>query len=253
MSFENSVFGDDDPFNRKEIYIRLIHDAPKIPGDTGELIRTGEESIPWIKPELVKQGQDFIRRNYMAINLSFIGTTMLGLGLKTVSTILFRTQSFSSVEKCMKRFLETEEHMNALYKSEILEETGKGYKNIQAVRKMHAFALKICTNDGQGQTEVFVPDESMIEGRTDKNNFLTALVKDLDCVDTTGADSLAHLMTYNPTVLMSQYDFAIIQYGLFAFVAMAPKSLGISDTTGIDGFIHLWAVFGNNAKLNKEF
>jgi hypothetical protein len=244
MSFENSGFGDSDPFNREEIYRRLIHEAPFIPGDTGDPIQTGEESIPWINPILLKQGQDSVRRNYLAINLSSIGTLLVGLSLKTVSTILFRNQNFSGVQQSMIRFLETGEHMNSWYDSDILEQTGKGYKDIQVVRKMHALALKRCFNRGQSQGHEFVPDESRIEGRVDKENFLEALKQDLECVDTSGEDDLGHLMTYNPPVLMSQYDLAITQYGFFAFVVMAPKSLGISDTRGIGGFIHMWAILG---------
>ncbi|CAG7829010.1 unnamed protein product [Allacma fusca] len=53
-----------------------------------------------------------------------------------------------------------------------------------------------------------------------------------------------HLHGDMSQVPLSQYNMTITQFCFVGFLVLMPKSFGILDDTGIQGFVHNWAVFG---------
>jgi hypothetical protein len=94
-------------FNPEEIYQRIINEAPYVPGDDGQTCESSQ--IEWLDPELIKEGQDFIKRNFFAIALAHIGALLYGFSFKCLSSVLLRTGGFGLGDstKSMLRHVET--------------------------------------------------------------------------------------------------------------------------------------------------
>jgi len=230
-----------EPLAWTEVYRRLVEEAPYIPGDAGEPL-TGVK-IKWANPKLIEQGQIFAKKNLFSVTLANTVALLLGFSIKNLSTVLLRTGKFTGVINSMDRYIDTEDHLSGWYNSDIFHETGEGHKHIQIVRRMHAMALRRCLDAARdGEEPNYEPDETLIDGKDAKLVFINALKQDLEHIDTSNAPT--HLYTYNPKVLMNQFDMALTQYGFFALMYMYPASFGIYDTSEMDGFVHMWAVLG---------
>jgi hypothetical protein len=94
---------------REAVYHRLLHEAPYIPGDDGsEWISV--KQIPWLDPQLVREGQDFVRRNFFAVICAHLGALLFGFSFKRLSTVLLRTGKSHAVSDSMLRYLSTYIH-----------------------------------------------------------------------------------------------------------------------------------------------
>jgi hypothetical protein len=136
-------------------------------------------------------------------------------------------------------------HITKWYTGEVLESVSDAFRDIQNVRKMHFNALRRSQRSPLKLVED-VPDK---EG---KLALIDALKKDLDlCCDT--SDSPHQLMTYHPKLFFSQFDMTMTQFGFFSIIFLFPSTLGVRDTRGIEGFIHLWAVLGRMLGIEDRF
>ena len=231
--------------NAEEIYQRLVTEAPNIPGIDNQPCKSGQ--IKWLNRELVKEGQDFIQRNIFAVSLAHIGALLYGFSFKTLTSVLLRTGGFGlgDATQSMIRHVETEIHIIKWYESDFLSPTSEAFKDIQVVRKLHDKALQKIQ-----QAPVTLLED--IPGKAEKLQIMEAIKKDLDaCCDT--SDAPIELLTYNPNQSFSQFDMAMTQFGFFSVIFLFPDSLGIRDTRGMEGFVHLWAVIGRMLGIQDQF
>jgi len=229
----------------EEFYQSIIHEAPYIPGDDGATCEF--KDIPWADPELIKEGQEFVRRNRFSVTLAHVSALLYGFSFKCLTSVLLRTGGFGLGDqaKSMLRHVETGLHINKWYESDILESLGPGYKDVQSVRKLHVQALR-----KSERTPVALMED--VPRKAEKLEIISALKKDLDdCVDT--SDSPSELFTYHPKVFFSQFDMLMTQFGFISMVFLFPKSLGIRDTEGLRGFLHMWAVLGKMLGIQDRF
>ena len=225
------------------MYDRLINEAPFVAGDSGESI----ESIEWYDPELIKEGRDFIHRHYASMVITISSGLVFGTCFKNVTTALLRTGRFATKSKAFIRHIETGLHVENWYESEnILDPSGTGFKDIQKVRRYHAQALKRC------EQVPLVLNEDGIEDKENKLKTLEALRLDLEsCCNM--AEYPSHLITYTPTVFFSQFDMVMVVFGMYSPILLFPQILGISETRGLKGYIHFFAVVGRLLGIQDKF
>jgi len=231
-----------------EIYDQIIRESPFIPGDAGLDLLPGD--IPWANPELIQQGQDFIRRNYFSVTMAHLGALIYGFSFKRLTTVLLRTGGFGlgDPHASLLRHIQTGVHIDKWYSTNVLDEESKGYRDIQFVRKLHVGAMCKCMRTPLVLQDAGVPDKG---GKLD---LLAALKADLDAsCDTRESEKETELFTYHPQLLFSQFDMLMTQYGFISIIFLFPKTLGIKDTKGIDGFLHLWAIFGKLLGIEDRF
>ena len=226
-----------------DFYERLIREAPLTPGDNGEEINP--EKIEWFNPELLKEGQEFISRNYCAQALALSGSLIFGTCFKSVTTVLLRTGGFSTTAKSFVRHVETEIHVDRWQTENIMDSGSKGFQDLQYVRQLHLHALRMCERIPLELTD------DRIQDKEEKLKIVEALKKDLECLDT--SQSPSELLTYYPKVFFSQFDFAMVLYGMYAVIFMFPKLLGIRDQRGMGGFVHFWALVGRLLGVQDRF
>jgi len=228
----------------EEFYECLIHEAPYIPGDDGQPCDASQ--IEWLNPTLVREGQDFFQRNWFSLFLAANGALIYGFSFKTLTSVLLRTGGFGLGDsfKSMVRHIETGLHISKWYETDILDTSSAGFKDIQLVRRMHTRALACC----QTTPLNLITDAP---NKPEKLALMEAIRKDLDlCTDMTTAPK--HVLTYHPDLYFSQFDMAMTQFGFFSVALLFPESLGL-DKKGLEGFIHLWAVFGRKLGIEDRF
>ena len=235
------------PLNVEEFYKNLIDESPYITGDSGE--PCDGSHIEWIDYKLIEEGREFIRRNSFAISLAHVGALLFSFTFKCISAVLLRTGAFGvrDSKKSMLRHLETFSYVENWYEADFLDNTSEAFKGIQVVRKLHINALKRCQ-----KTPLRLVEDS--PEKEEKLQIIDAINKDLDaCTDCDTSDSPKHLFTYNPKLFFNQFDMVMTQFGFFSLVYLFPSSLGIRDTRGIEGFVHIWAVIGRMLGLQDQF
>lgn len=236
-----------DAYDVETAYKILISEAPYLPGDDGDGCEV--KDIPWANIDLIRKGQDFIRRNYFSHALAGMGALLFGFSFKSLTTVLLRTGGFGLGDpvKSLHRHIETGSHTFKWYNTNIWDRSSPGFKDIQLVRRMHVNALRQSVKKPLillGQDEV--PD------RAEKERIIEALKLDLaQCLDLSEVPH--HLLTYHPQVFLSQFDMVMTLFGFVSLLFLFPEALGIRDTYGIDGFMHLWAVISRMLGIKDRF
>ena len=246
---------------REEVYHRLLHEAPYIPGDedTVGTVPLSIKEIPWLDPELVKEGQEFVRRNFFAVICAHLGALLFGFSFKRLSTVLLRTGKSHAVTDSMIRYLSTFIHFKTWYETEIGDSKNNNnisqkinsseadlvFRDVQRIRRMHNFALRMSSVTPLPPTEDFVVTEEKLE-------VVNALAEDLSIIET---QPIPHeLLTYSPKVTMSQFDMVMTQFGLVGLIFLFPQTLGVKkDSKGLKGYLHLWAIFGKLLGIQDQF
>lgn len=141
--------------------------------------------------------------------------------------------------------MESEGHIINWYESDILTPDGKGFKDIQYIRKLHANGLKRCD---RVPLKLFqdAPENS------ETAELMKCLQLDLQSF-AAQSDPPNHLFTYHPSVFMSQLDLALVQFVLFGPICLFHDTFGIKGREGQDGFIHMWAVIGRLMGIQDRF
>jgi len=234
---------------REAAYHRLLHSAPFLPGDEAGPLTVKE--IPWVDPELIREGQEFVKRNFFAVICAHLGALLFGFAFKRLSTVLLRTGKSHAVSDSMIRYLSTFVHFKTWYENELLDSNnnnnntkGTAFRDIQRVRRMHSYALRIA-----GGTPL--PPEEDFGVTPEKLKVVDALAQDLSLVETQPVPE--EVMTYSPQVTMSQFDMVVTQFGLVGLIVLFPKTLGIRDTRGLKGYLHIWAIFGKLLGIQDQF
>jgi len=63
----------------------------------------------------------------------------------------------------------------------------------------------------------------------------------------------ARNVSYDPPILINQFDMAITQLGFLIAVIAQSEAFGICDIQGIEGFGHLWALLGRLSGIQDRF
>lgn len=240
---ESNCLSDKKELTRKDyddFYDSLINEAPYIAGDICELIPASE--IPWIQPKLIQEGREFFRNNFLAIVLANTAALMYGFSLKNESVVLLRTGKFHKEDDAFIRYISTAARIQSWYDDDILSVDSVAYRNCQLVRKMHTHAAK---------SKKPLPTLEELQPTVEKAAILDAIRADLQYVDTSEAPQ--QLLTWTPTLELSQYDMTMTQFGFIGVVYMFPRFIGIGDMKGLDGFLHLWAVIGRLLGIEDRF
>jgi hypothetical protein len=118
-------------------------------------------------------------------------------------------------------------------------------KDIQKVRRLHAKAIN---------TYYAVPLPTVEENPLSEENarILAAIRKDVKDIPVLNQIS-NDLLGYEPEVPISQLAMVMTQFSFMGFVVLFPKIFGIHDTTGIEGFCHIWAVLGKFLGIEDRY
>ncbi|OXA51831.1 hypothetical protein Fcan01_13237 [Folsomia candida] len=216
-------------------YDRLINEAPYIPGDKMDLVPVSE--IPWANPSLMKDGVKFGICNLFALVMANTAALMFGFSVKPESVVLLKSGKFHQPENAFLRYMSTGKRISTWYRCNICDVNSEGFKQIKAVRKLHTYYAKSSK-----------PFPSLAEmGYTpDMKKLVNAIRKDLAHLKF--PDAPEHLLTWNPPLQFSQFDF-----GFIGLVYLYPKSLGVTNMELMDGFFHFWAVIGRLLGLEDRF
>lgn len=230
------------PFNPdiEGFYNRLITEAPYIPGDVMPL--TPVSSIPWADPKLFQDGITFAIRNLFPLFIANTAALMFGFTVKPDSVVLLRSGKFHKPENAIIRFLSTGKRISTWYGTNLYDPNSEGFKQIKAVRQLHAHYAK---------SRAPLPSLEEMGYNPELAEVLTAIKADFAKLEFPDAPS--HLLTWDPAVPFSQFDVAMTQFAFVGFVYLFPHVLGTSNTDKLPGFMHFWAVIGRLMGLEDRF
>lgn len=224
---------------KEDLYTALITKAPYMAGDVEPLVPS--EEIPWLDKSLLDHSIGFYRRNFSFAIASNTFALMIGFCVKSNSAVLLRTGKLYDPELSFQRYLSTIQRIGKFFM--IPFDKAKAYKAFDTVRKMHALASKIRLDDAP-------PPESFSEPW--KKEIAEAIRLDLDHIDTSEAPE--HLLTWTPSVPVSQFDMVLTQFGFIGTMWLFPRVFGIVDRhEEMKGVIHMWALFGRLLGIKDEF
>lgn len=133
-------------------YNRLIREASQVPVVVATSIPNGIEedissvqfkNVSDIDPELLKEGKEFIQRNFFAIILAHLVAIAFLLAIKPVQALLLRTGSIHKKENTLKRYLSLIIAIKNLYECDLVE-----------ADDVESAAKKSSKNNGQNQSSV---------------------------------------------------------------------------------------------------
>ena len=226
-----------------DFYRILITESHKIYGDHGaspqELNMTSSDLND---PELIRQGKEFVQRNFYSVMLAHLISLMWVFTFKPGREVLLRTGYSGDAERSLPRYLSTLLHIKLWYEDDTLERTADGSKDLQRVRKMHANAARQYYKSNRPQMPPLTKTQREICEAVKK-----ATVK----IDSSQWPQT--ILTDDPEVPFSQFAMVITQFCFIGFILISPEVYGIEDKKGIDGFVHLWAIFGRFLGIEDRF
>ena len=227
-------------------YESLIKEAPFLYGDHGiSPIKLDLPHSDLNDPQLIAQGKDFVRRNFYPVMLAHLISLMWIFTFKPGRAVLLRTGESHNKEASLKRYLSTVLHIKLWYESDFIERSASGSQDLYSVRKMHAAAAK---NYDKAKPPAIPPLTQK------QKKIMFAIRKQLESMDTdTEAQLKGILNADDPDMPMSQFDMVITQFCFIGFIILMPQTFGIHDTKGMDGFVHLWAIFGRSLGIEDRF
>ena len=215
-------------------------------------------NMDWIDPELIKQGREFFRRNFLAILFAhFIGLIFL-LTIRPVAAILLRNGKFHKPAKHHNWHL----HLSLFRKLISVYRSNVDFNDLDDPVVSEILSLRRSACKEAKNFRKFVPPPAQELQLTPEQEELLAAVKaDLNdgsknvplCSQVEVKDVAKIFATINPDVPWSQYDLAMTQFAFFGLVALFPKTFGIHCTKGLQGFVHIWAVLGALFGLENRF
>ncbi|XP_012270163.1 uncharacterized protein LOC105694253 [Orussus abietinus] len=111
---------------------------------------TPDDMPEWFNEELFRRGQQYYRRNKLAMG----GASTLGLVavlvIPTILKVLTYTKSSSTPCTAFKRYLETVLHTNYLYTCDFKDPNSKLYKSLNVIRYKHCINSRRSVNGGAG-------------------------------------------------------------------------------------------------------
>jgi len=175
--------------------------------------------------------------------MAMMAADAVGFVSKQIASTVFK--NFYPVNTCPMRFLST---FNTTMNGWLLSGFDNHFfKEIQRVRKMH----KLFANPKVKPT---IPPEGL-QLPVDYSVLVQMIKEDLKYVDTSEYPS--DLISWHPAKYFTQFDVALVQFGMFAPFLLYPNKLGLyttfEDDEGLRGYFHMWAVIGRMIGLEDRF
>jgi hypothetical protein len=224
---------------KSEYFDRLVKEAPFTYGD--HKVSPEKNNINWLDLDLIREGQEFVRRNFFSIMFAHFISLMMIFSFKSGRSVLLRTGESHKRENSITRYLSTVLHIKLWYETDFIQKSTSGAQDVYAVRKMHGAAAR-------GYTKNVVPTISLNEKQ---KKLLSVLQADLGGLETSEAPW--EILTDKPKVPMSQWDMVITQFCFLGFVVIHPAMFGFWNSKGIEGFVHMWAVLGRLLGIEDRF
>jgi len=131
-------------------------------------------------------------------------------------------------------------------------------ENMLRVEVQKQKTIKICPSCPHGNVIQFkiynlcVPlpllKDDEVPGKAEKLEIIEAVKADLEefrDLTTVPHELLTYRRCSHPKVFLSQFNMVMTQFGFIFILFLFPLgTVGIRDTTGTDGFMHLWPVIG---------
>lgn len=205
----------------------------------------------WLNPQLVKDGQDFIRRNFFSVFFAHFISLIFLLCYTPVRKVLMKTGKSDSATKSIKRYLSTLLHVKKWYEGDLLNPEGKTFRDIQRVRRIHS---------GISRSVKIIPDSSQhvqvqMTEYSDEDKKLVLAIQISTSSNVKCMNQKLNLETKPANFSISQLDMIVTQFCFMGFIFIFPKKLGIhsDESDGLKGFVHLWAVIGNLLGIEDRF
>ncbi|OXA44886.1 hypothetical protein Fcan01_20095 [Folsomia candida] len=207
---------------------------------------TVPSDIPWFDATLAERGRRFVESNFFVVLMLNFVNTFMGLANKPIAVLSFEVFTKGGRGCVGPRYVSTVKSMMSWFLSEKYDEDSDIFREVERVRKLHRLYARPAT-----LPEVPHPGLELGEGYEE---FARVVRKDLDKIDTSLCPT--SLKGCGPPLLFTQFELAFVVYAsvysLFLFLEKLGLS-GDSETDGISGYIHLWAVAGRMLGLKDEF
>lgn len=223
-------------------YKKLTKEGSATPGDFRKPVTKIKESdIKWLNPKLIEEGKEFVRRHRFAVFFAHFMALIIGAALKPGLAVMIRTGLSHKRENSLKRYLSTLLHVKTWYESDFKEII----RDMEKVRRLHVKAVN---------TYFTVPFPTEDIKLDDFQRRIFRAIKE-DVQNASGPKQIypAGMNSYTPDYPISQLGLVQTQFSFMGFIVLYPKVFGIHDTTGIEGFCHLWAVLGKLIGIKDEF
>lgn len=233
-----------------------MKEAYKYPMDKNA--NTTAESIPWLDKELIQRGVDVFNKNYFGIYLASFYSGIELFSIKSVASVLLSTGTVKTREKSMTRILRTALHFKswATAGTSIFDPSSEAYRAIHSVRFKHYAASHAVKNRTTVAVEYL--DKKVLEPPYKTNwrelrQLAAAVRADLRFVNTSEAPM--HLLNWDTTVSVGQFDLGLVQFILLSHVVMTPREFGIyaANHTDTPAFVHSSAVVGRILGIEDRF
>ena len=234
--------------NCSEFYKHFAKESPLCPGDHGVPFEQVNLSISsdLNNPELLDQGREFTRRNYISVLLCHFIMMMFGLASRYGRIVIYHTGESLTRSKARRRDLSTIVRIVNWLEGDIVVATENnniaGSRDLQIVRKIHLLAAK---------THFMRPKPSLPPLTELQTQVLEAIRKETEHVDLSGAPDW--ILRDDPEFPLSQFPMSAGQWGFMGLLVLMPEVFGMTDRTGLDGYVHQWAIIGRHLGIEDRF
>jgi len=198
----------------------------------------------WIDPKLLREGQEFIRRNFFSVFVAHFISLIFLLCYTPVRLILVRTGRSNTTTKALKRYFATLVHIKGWYEADLLQPLDDVNDDIARIRILHSRLARSLTNWHSTYKDM---------------NPEVAVKRDQELLDAIRSDFSSPKVVrgsvdgneLSPPI--SQLDMCVTQFCFMGVLSLFPKSFGIFETTGMEGYVHIWAVIGRRLGIQDQF
>ncbi|XP_065560317.1 uncharacterized protein LOC136027213 isoform X2 [Artemia franciscana] len=224
------------------------------------------DEIPeWFDIERFEDGKKFVQKYLFCIALSQFLSLFAGLSFNRLLKPLIYSKNSETPKKALKRYALTSIHVNSWCIGNVFENNNPARKSIQYVRSMHSKYAKLFNKDSEKVDNATVYS---IYGVKPSSKYLDTMKEDI--VDkSTGIRSPQYCKVCSSmcglsvpfdspdenNCYLSQTDMSFTQFGFMGLLVMYPEKFGIHYPVKreLDGFIHMWKVFGYMLGIKDEY
>lgn len=216
------------------------------------------DSIPWLNEGLLNRSTIFYNRNFLGLSLATFFSAIELFAIKSTTSVLMCSGTVQSRHKSIIRELRTLMHMTTWNSAGmgIFDPKTVAYQAISSVRHKHYYAASYATNRTADAVEFM--DKHVLEppyktSWKELKNIAAAIRADLKFVNT--SDAPQHILKWDTTTTVGQFDLGVVQFILASHVVMHPKEFGIYDVDRLDilAYVHSAAIVGRILGIEDRF
>ena len=229
-----------------DFYKSFAYESPLSEGDHGisfEKVSVDNNS-DLNDPELVAQGREFTRRNYLPVVLSHFVMMMYALASRYGRVVIYHTGESLTRRKARRRDLSTIVRIMKWLEGDMVssDNNNSGPKDLKIVRKIHQLAAK----NHFKRPKPELPPLTELQSKV-----LEAIRKETEHIDLSVAPDW--ILRDDPEIPLSQFPMSTGQWGFMGLLVLMPEMYGMTDKKGVDGYVHQWSIIGRHLGIEDRF